>query len=458
MKTRKIQNTIKTRSRLCIYSIMVIMLMSSHELSAQNSQLQTGDEYLTLGQCIDYAMHHQPALKQSMLNVAITKTNNAINISGWLPQVGLSATFMHYDQLPTAVISINGSTPTPEHTGVANTFIPTLSVTQAIFSPSLLYAATSAHLFTKQSALAVDSSKIGLVSSVSKSFYNLLLTLEEINVLKEDTVRLYKNYMDAYHQYVGGIVDETDYLEAGISLNNSKAQLRQASENISPQYAMLKQLMGYPPQKQFNISFDTAEMARDINLDTTEQLQYEKRIEYTQLQTAKAIQKKLTRYNELTFLPSLNAYYDYNYEYENNRLPDLFQTAYPNSYIGAGIVLPIFTGFSRVENIRKAKLQGQILDWAEVGLKSEIYTEYTTALANYKSNLYNLQMLQENVSMARRVYSVVQLQYKQGIVAYLNVITAESNLITSEIGYLNALSQVLSSKIDLKRSMGNITY
>jgi multidrug efflux system outer membrane protein len=52
----------------------------------------------------------------------------------------------------------------------------------------------------------------------------------------------------------------------------------------------------------------------------------------------------------------------------------------------------------------------------------------------------------------------VGLQYKQGIVPYLNVITAESNLISSEIGYLNALAQLLSNKIDLEKSMGNIPH
>ena len=67
-------------------------------------------------------------------------------------------------------------------------------------------------------------------------------------------------------------------------------------------------------------------------------------------------------------------------------------------------------------------------------------------------------MLQNNVTMAKRVYFVVTLQYKQGIVAYLNVITAESNLIQSEIGYLNALFQLLSSKIDLEKAMGVISY
>jgi len=445
------------KAKQTLFIALVFTLLSAHSHTAAAQTQAVGSDYLTLSQCIDYALHHQPSLKQSVINVAITRTNNAINISGWLPQVAASATFVHYNQLPTSQVTINGN-PTTTHTGISNTLTPNISVTEALFSPSLLFYATSSKLYTKQALQSIDSNKIGIVSDVSKSFYNLLLTLEEINVLREDTVRLFKNYMDAYHQYVGGIVDETDYQEAGISLNNSKAQLRQTMENVTPQYAQLKQLMGFPSSSQFNISFDTAEMARDINLDTTEQLQYEKRIEYQQLQTARAIQHKVIDYSRFTFLPSLNAYYDYNYQFENNNLPDLLHTAYPNSYFGIGVNLPIFTGLSRVEGIHKAKLQAQILEWADVSLKSEIYTEYTTALANYKGNLYNLQMLQQNVALARRVYNVVQLQYKEGIVAYLNVITAESNLITSEIGYLNALAQVLSSKIDLKRAMGNISY
>ena len=48
--------------------------------------------------------------------------------------------------------------------------------------------------------------------------------------------------------------------------------------------------MGYPPEKQFNVAFDTAQMDKEINIDTTKQLQYEKRIEYQELQTAKKLQ------------------------------------------------------------------------------------------------------------------------------------------------------------------------
>ncbi|HXB13987.1 MAG TPA: TolC family protein, partial [Bacteroidia bacterium] len=199
-------------------------------------------------------------------------------------------------------------------------------------------------------------------------------------------------------------------------------------------------------------------MMQGINLDTTQQLAYEKRIEFQSIKTAESLQDQQINYYRYSFLPTLSAFYNYNLGYENNRLSDLFSNSYPSSLIGVSFNIPIFTGFSRLHNLHKAKLERQVIDWQETDLKSQIYSEYTTALANYKSNLYNLKLLQKNVALAKRTYFVVTLQYKQGIVPYLNVITAESNLITSEINYINALFQLLSSKIDLQKAMGSITY
>ncbi|MDB5023342.1 MAG: oprM 3 [Mucilaginibacter sp.] len=415
-------------------------------------------ESLTLSQCIDYALQHQPALNMALVNIQIAKTTNAISLSGWLPQVNAQGDLIHYIQSPGSNTTTTTTGGISTRSNSTNSFVPGISVSQAIFSPVLFYAAKTAPLYVKQAQQITDSTKIFLVSSVSKSFYNVLLTLEQINVLKEDTARLGKSLRDAYHQYKGGIVDETDYEQASITLNNSMAQLKQANENVVPQYAALKQLIGYLPGKQFNVSFDTLEMARNIHIDTLQQLQYEKRIEYQQIATNKRLQGELVNYYRFSYMPTLSAFYNYNLAFQNSQFSNLFSNSYPNSLIGLSVSIPIFTGFARLHNVHKARLQEQLINWNEVDLKSQIYKEYTTALANYKSNYYNLQLLQKNVNLAKRVYFVVTLQYKQGIVPYLNVITAEANLISSEISYLNALFQVLSNKIDLQKAMGNISY
>ena len=199
-------------------------------------------------------------------------------------------------------------------------------------------------------------------------------------------------------------------------------------------------------------------MRQEISLDTTEQLDYQKRIEYQQLMTSKQIAHQLTNYYSLSFIPSVSALYNYFYEFENPTANGLFTNAYPYSYIGLSLNVPIFTGFARLENIHKARLEEDILKWEGANLKSSIYTQYSAALAAYKSTLYNWHLLEDNVSRDKNVYRIVTLQYKQGIIPYLNVIVAESNLISAEVGYTNALFQLLDTKVDLEKAMGDISY
>ena len=91
-------------------------------------------------------------------------------------------------------------------------------------------------------------------------------------------------------------------------------------------------------------------------------------------------------------------------------------------------------------------------------MQSSINTQYTQALANYKSNLNNFQVQKENLKLAKDVYSIIELQYKSGIKAYLDLITAETNLRSTQVNYLNALYQVLISKTDLQKALGTIKY
>ena len=197
-------------------------------------------------------------------------------------------------------------------------------------------------------------------------------------------------------------------------------------------------------------------MIQGIYVDTLATLHLGKRVEYKQLQLLKRIQHLTTSYYRNGFIPSLSAFYNYNYQFQAQQFSDLYGKAYPNSYVGLSLSVPLFSGLKRWDNIHKSKLQEERIDWDEVNLKLGIYTEYQTAIAAYKSNLYNLHAQSDNVAMAREVYNIVKLQYSEGIKAYLDVIVAESDLQQSEINYHNALFQVLGSKVNLEKAMGDI--
>ena len=452
------------RTVLPVIFFLILSLNTYSQQSVQNNPrlttegemgMDTSSTVLSLTECLKYALKNQPALNQSMIDEAIAHANNAIALSGWLPQVTGAASYDHYFQLPTTFANLNGSL-SGFQSGVTNVAIPSVTASQALFTTDLLLAVKASKLNILESKQITASVKIDVVSGVTKAFYDLLLSIQQIGVYKEDTARLKKNQSDAYSRYKSGIVDKVDYKQATISLNNSLSQLKTATEAIQAKYASLKQLMGYPAEKRFTVKFDTVQMMQEIYIDTNARLQFEKRIEYQELETAKRIQRETTLYYQLGFLPSLSAFYNYNYEFESNSYSDLYAKAYPYSLFGLQLNIPIFTGFRRNENVHKAKLQERRTDWDEINLKLEIYTQYKQAIASYKSNLYYLETQRENVAMAREVYDIVKLQYREGVKAYLDVIVAESDLRTSEINYLNALFSLLESKIDLEQAMGDI--
>ena len=75
-----------------------------------------------------------------------------------------------------------------------------------------------------------------------------------------------------------------------------------------------------------------------------------------------------------------------------------------------------------------------------------------------KGKIISYLALKDNVDLAREVYDVIQLQYKNGVKTYLDVTIAEADYRTARINYFNALYQVLASKLDTQKALGQINY
>lgn len=420
------------------------------------SQQHVGDSSLdnaTLKECIQYAIRHNPDLKNAKINEDITETIIKSKLADWYPQVNFTYNLQHNFQLPT--FNFNGNL---SHSGTYNTSGAQLGLTQNIFNRDALLATRTSKDVRLLSGQNTEEQTINLTVLVSKAFYDLILTQQQLKVIEEDIVRINQSLKDAYYQYQSGIVDKTDYKRATISLNNANAQKKFGEENLKSKYAYLFELMGYPDSDGFDLVYDTSQMEKEIYIDTSQNINYNNRIEIRQLETRKKLQQYNLQYYKWSFLPDVHAFGNYNLNFLNNQFSKLYSQSYPNSFAGITLSIPIFQGGKRLEQIKQAQFQ---ITQAQNDIKSfenKINTQYQAALADYKGNLFNYLSLKENLSLANEVYEVIRLQYRSGVKAYLDVITAESDLRTAQINYYNALYQVLSSKIDVSQALGNISY
>ncbi|MGN6194498.1 MAG: TolC family protein [Ginsengibacter sp.] len=438
-------------NKTIIFIAFIISTFSVH--AQQKDSLPSLLPLASLQNCIQYAIQHNPDIQNAKINQDITETIIKSKLADWYPQVNFNYNVQHNFKLPT--LNFNGNI---VHTGTQNTSGADFGVTQNIFNRDVLLASRTSKDVRLAAAQNTKEQKINLAVEVSKAFYDIILTVQQLKVIEADIVRTNQSLKDAYYQYQAGIVDKTDYKRATIALNNAKAQQKSGEESLKAKNAALKALMGYPGTKLLDLSYDTTQMEKEIYFDTTQVVDYNNRIEIQQLETQKKLQEYNLQYYKWSFLPDVSAFGNYNLNYLNNQFSKLYAQSYPNSYAGITLSIPIFQGGKRLQQIKQAQYQIVQASNDIRSYENTINSQYENALASYKSNLYNYLSLKENLSLASEVYDVIQLQYRSGVKAYLDVITAESDLRTAQINYYNALYQLLSSKIDVAQALGTINY
>jgi outer membrane protein len=407
----------------------------------------------TLENCVRYAIEQNPNLKNARINELITEAIIKQRLADWLPQVGFTYNLQHNFNLPTNYF--NGQYTS---TGVENTSGLFFGGTQTIFNRDVLLVTRSGKDVRLQARQATKAQDINIVVLVSKAFYDVLLTLQQIKISDDDIARISESLEIAFYQYRAGTTDKTDYKRATISLNNAQAQRKNNTEQLNSKYAFLKQLMNYPIDKPLDLVYDSAQMSREIFIDTLQPVNYTNRIEVQLLETFRRLQQYNLKYYRWGFLPNVSAFGNYNLNFLNNNFSKLYTQNFPSSNTGLLLTVPIFQGGKRLYQVRQARLQLSEVDNSLVSLKDSVNTQYQQAISSYKTNLYNYRSQQENVNLATEVYDVITLQYKAGIKPYIEVINAETDLRNARINMYNALYQVLSSKIDVQRALGIIVY
>jgi len=440
---------LRLTAKTIVFFLLVALRSHAQEQPAGDSLLQNA----TLANVVQYAIKHQPLIQQSRIDEITTNYQIKSRLADWYPQVTASYNLQRNIQLPTTIFAGN-----PTRIGVTNVSAPQVYATQNLFNRDVLLASRTARDIRINAREITVSRKIDVTVSVTKAFYDVLATSQQIKVGQGDVQRLKQSLKTATDQYNAGVVDKTDYKRATITLRNTQATLKSNQEILESKIQYLKSIMGYPANGELSIVYDTLQMENEILLDTTQEADYTKRIEYQLFETQRRLQQANVKYNKWSFLPTVSAFGYWISNYQNNDFEKLYNTRYPNTYIGAQVTLPIFQGGKRIANIKQQNWVLKRIDWDITNFKNTANAQVTQTLAVYKANLITYQTLKENVDLAKEVYDVISLQYRSGVKTYLEVITAETDYRNARINYFNSLYAVLASKIDVQKALGQIVY
>ena len=220
---------------------------------------------LTLDQALDLALSENPTVKVAEMEVQRYDYVKRQTWGGLLPQVSVTGQVNHsfIVQQMSKGFSL-GNDPYTTLSGAVDASVP-------LFAPQVY---RMMKMNDKQMATAVEaarSSRITLTAEVKKAFYNILLTEQSLDVLRESEATVQRTVDDTQVQYQNGLTSEYDLLTAQVQLSNLKPSILQTENSIRIAKLMLKMYLSIPEQVEIEVEGELDAM-RDKVLAGTEGL------------------------------------------------------------------------------------------------------------------------------------------------------------------------------------------
>ena len=430
----------------------------------------------SLADCIKYAYEHQDSVKNATLDVKSAEYKVKETIATGLPQVNGSVSFQDFLKVPTSVgPQFKKDPPNP-----ANPFDPAniatdlpvqrfpfgaikynntygVTASQLLFSGTFLVGLQAVKTFKELSERSLVRSKIDINVSVTKSYYQVLVSDEQIKLLDANIAQLKQTFDQTSEQNKQGFVEKIDVDRLSVQYNNLVTNRDNAKRALVLNSQMLKFQMGMPIEQDLTLTDKLSDVSLDQTLkDVNDTSFYQNRIEYKLLQTNIVLNQLDVKSKKAAYLPSASLNGGFNEVFQENHSKFLYNNAYPNSFIGLSINIPIFSGGQRLNQLRQSQISvlkaQNDLHNASNGFKLQA----NVARITYENSIQSLNNQKRSRELAEEVLRVSKIKYQQGVGSSIEVTQAQTDFESADNQYIQALYNALISKVDLDKAYARI--
>jgi outer membrane protein TolC len=437
--------------------ILLWAMAGTFSAYAQDKVIETAPAAFSLQQAIDYALKNQKDVKNALLEEQVAKQKVHEVTGSGLPQINATLDFKDYLKAPVLVFNGQPISIYPQYN-----VTPSLEGSQLLFSGEYLVGLQASKVYLELSKKSTESTRIDLISTVTKAYYNTLIAQERMELLNANVNRVRKTLEDTKAFFNNGLVEKIDVDRLTVTYNGLLVEQDKVKRLVDVSILLLKFQIGLDikanltlTDKLANVEFDPATQISADKFD------YSKRVEYSLFETQSKLARLDLKRNKFAYLPNAAAYASMGKLYMSNNLdlvthPDNKSAWFPMTVVGAKVTLPIFSGLQRNAKYQQAKLKTieaeNNLDFIRQSIDLELASSLVT-LQN-ASATYNIQ--KENIQIAEEVVRVSKIKYEQGVGSNLELITAETALKEAQTNYYGALFDALVAKIDFDKANGNI--
>lgn len=453
---------------------------------------QEGSTSMSLQQCIDYALENNVDMKNAVLDEksALMEVKETAGIG--FPQISGSAVVQKSPTLQRFFAQYNEGAETgfgltddqARELGASNGDVyaaenffqlqsvgdASVSVNQLIFNGSYIVALQASKTFKELSVKEQDQTRVDVIESVSKAYYNVLINRERLDLFAANLSRLDTLYRNTQELFNNGFAEEIDVDRLKVSLNNLQSDYDNIRNLNTISMTLLKFQMGYPFNDALELSGTFDDVISATITTGNSQVNYDDRPDYQVLQTNRRLQELNIRNKYAEGLPTLSGFYTLGASTQSQSFGGLFSTQsnfseqqgvgpdkwYGYSSIGLSLNWNLFTGLQRRYQIQQEKISLEKLNNGIANYETLINVEVQNTQLALQNAIQKVQVQRENMELANKVFRVTQIKYEEGVGSNLEVVEADTSLKEAQTNYYNALYDAIIAKIDLQKALGTL--
>lgn len=428
------------------FALTIALFSGSYLAQAQSLDLQT---------CLVRADSANRTIRASRLKVAMTDEQVQGFLSARLPKLTFNADYRYNAIIQSQLIPAEAFGGAPGTYNKVQFGVPfnlnnTLQLTQAVYNPQTNQALNSLKISQKISSIQEEMTVQDVKFQVATTFFNLQAVNKQYDFVAGNIINMDKLIlsMEAMVNQKMVISTELDKLNISrLNLINNRESLKATKERLE---MVLNILIGAEPTSPVQLVTDEL-VEKSILVD-------EKAANFPALELLDA-QKELNteerKGTKLAYLPSLNFYASYVYNYNINPETD-FRTGINGAFLGLQLNWTLFDGFEKKYKLKVNALSTEKIEAEQEILQQQLNAQTINAKKQIQLKISTLNVVKEQLNLSQRVYDQTASQFREGAVSSNDLITADNNLQQAQTNVIATYIELRQVELEYLKTMGNI--
>ena len=400
---------------------------------------------LNLADCLELSLINNPKIKAAYANAEAMKFKKGQTLSNYSPVVNLQGNISRIkpdmSNFRSRGIVIDPFT---------KYVMGTIGISQLVYDFGYTQNQYTIDKLTWESSKSnIDSVVNEVVCQVKDAYYNLIYAIEAKRVAQETLEQFEIMYKQAQAFYEVGAKPKVDVTIAQVNMEDARAKLISASNNVDIAVSGLNNIMGLPFIPPYIIDthapFQNVEIDMRHAVEIANESRPELKIAKINVETADQAVKLAKK----TFLPSLEVSANYAIGGVNNTIADTNWWDF-----GGYLTFPAINPFLIRNQIKEAKALLEKQKFDTRATVNDVYYDIQSTFVKLVDAKQRVPVAKLAVKKAKENYELSQGRYSVGVSDAIEYKEAQIQYYDARLAYLNTIYQYNSAKANLERAIG----